>query len=194
MTEKKSLKQIIKEELKKCVQDPAHFLKKYCMIQHPIKGRIYFNLYDFQEDVLNDLQEHDYNIILKARQLGISTLCAGYALWTMLFDDDKNVLAVATKQETAKNIVTKVRVMHGGLPSWLKGECIEDNKLSLRFKNGSQIKAMSSSGDTGRSESTSLLILDECLKFDTKVKIRNKITGAIKIVNIGEIFKDNQYK
>ena len=38
---------------------------------------------------------------------------------------------------------------------------VEDNKLSLRFKNGSQIKAVSSKGDAGRSEALSLLVIDE---------------------------------
>ena len=51
--------------------------------------------------------------------------------------------------------------MHDGLPGWLKGNCVEDNKLSLRFSNGSQVKAVSSSGDAGRSEALSLLIIDE---------------------------------
>ena len=72
----------------------------------------------------------------------------------MLFQDDKNVLVIATKQEVAKNLVTKVREMHNYLPSWLKGNTTEDNKLSLRFSNGSQVKAVSSSGDAGRSEAS----------------------------------------
>ena len=158
----KSLKEIVKEEYKRCAVDPVHFMRKYCIIQHPTKGKMFFNLYPFQEDALTELKEHRYNIILKSRQLGISTLSAGYALWCMLFKSDYNVLVIATKQDVAKNLVTKVRVMHDNLPSWLKGKSVEDNKLSLRFKNGSQIKAISSKGDAGRSEALSLLV---CLLY-----------------------------
>ena len=43
------LKDVIKQEYVKCASDPVYFLKKYCMIQHPIKGKIPFHLYDFQE-------------------------------------------------------------------------------------------------------------------------------------------------
>lgn len=161
MKKTKSLKHIIKDEYVKCAQDPVYFMKKYCQIQHPTRGRIPFNLYKFQERSLEQFQHNDYNIILKSRQLGISTISAGYSLWMMLFQEDKNVLVIATKQEVAKNLVTKVREMHNYLPSWLKGTTVEDNKLSLRFKNGSQIKAVSSSGDAGRSEALSLLIIDE---------------------------------
>ena len=158
---KGQLRDAIKQEYVKCAADPVYFLKKYCVIQHPIKGKIPFHLYPFQEDTVSDFIQSRFNIILKARQLGISTLTAGYSLWMMTFHQDKNILVIATKQEVAKNLVTKVRVMHAALPSWIKQKCVEDNKLSLRYKNGSQIKAVSSGEDSGRSEALSLLILDE---------------------------------
>ena len=136
------------------------------MIQHPTRGKINFNLYGFQQKVLDEFDKSDYSVILKSRQLGISTLCAGYSLWMMVFNSDKNILVIATKQEVAKNLVTKVRVMHDNLPGWLRGRTVEDNKLSLRFGNGSQVKATSSSGDAGRSEALSLLIVDEAAFID----------------------------
>ena len=160
-TDKKQIKEAIRREFKKCAKDPVHFLKRYCYIQHPQKGKIKFELYDYQEKTLKEFVNKDYNVLLKARQLGISTLTAGYALWMMTFYDDKNILVIATKQDVAKNLVTKVRVMHASLPTWLKQKCVEDNKLSLRYKNGSQIKAVASSEEAGRSEALSLLILDE---------------------------------
>ena len=164
--QKGQLKEVIKKEYVKCANDPVYFLKKYCVVQHPIKGKIPFNLYEFQEKSISEFVTNRFNIILKARQLGISTLTAGYSLWMMTFHQDKNILVIATKQEVAKNLVTKVRVMHANLPSWIKQRCVEDNKLSLRYKNGSQIKAVSSGEDSGRSEALSLLILDEAAFID----------------------------
>jgi len=163
---KQSLKDIIKLEYQKCAGDPIYFMKKYCMIQHPVRGKIPFHLYQFQERTLDQFTEHRYNIILKSRQTGISTLTAGFSLWKMLFNQDFNVLVIATKQEVAKNLVTKVRVMHANLPSWLKQRCVEDNKLNLRYRNGSQIKAVSSGPEAARSEALSLLILDEAAFID----------------------------
>ncbi len=155
------LKQIIREEYMLCAQSPSHFMKKYCYIQHPTRGRILFGLYPFQDKVLTLWKENPYSIVLKSRQLGISTLAAGYGLWLMLFHKDKNVLCIATKQETAKNMVTKVKFMYNNLPSWLKINSEEDNKLTLRLNNGSQIKAVSAASDAGRSEAVSLLLIDE---------------------------------
>jgi hypothetical protein len=161
MAAQKDIKQIIAEQYQKCASDPVFFMRNYCYIQHPVKGKIKFNLYQFQEQSLTDLRDSRYNIILKSRQLGISTLSAGYALWAMLFNEDFNVLVIATTQEVAKNLVTKVQVMHDNLPSWLKGNMTANNKLSLKFKNGSQIKAISSASTGARSEALSLLIVDE---------------------------------
>lgn len=170
------LKKIIRQEYLKCAQDPVHFMRKYCYIQHPQRGRIQFNLYPFQEKVLKLFRDNPYNIILKSRQLGISTLSSGYALWLMLFHKDKNILCIATKQETAKNMVTKVKFMYENLPSWLKVDAEENNKLTLRLKNGSQMKATSASSDAGRSEAVSLLLIDEAAFID----------------NIGEIWASAQ--
>lgn len=161
-----NLKEIIKHEYKKCITNPDYFLKKYCYIQHPIKGKLLFDLYDYQTKAIKDFEDNDYNIVLKGRQIGISTLVAGYSLWLLLFHQDKNILVIATKQDTAKNLVTKVRYMHANLPVWLRGNCTTDNKLSLQFSNGSQIKAVARSKDAGRSEALSLLILDECAFID----------------------------
>lgn len=160
------LRQIIQQEYIKCAQSPAHFMKKYCYIQHPQRGRITFNLYPFQEKVLNLWKDNPYSIVLKSRQLGISTLFASYSLWLMLFHKDKNVLCLATNQETAKNMVTKVRFMYDNLPSWLKVKEIENNRLSLKLVNGSQIKAKSSNTDAARSEAVSLLVVDEAAFVD----------------------------
>lgn len=164
MTNPEDLRNIIAKEFMRCAVSPEYFLNHYAYIQHPIRGRMIFNLYDYQKNSLKAFEEFDYNIILKGRQIGISTLVAGYALWLMLFHEDKNILVIATKQETAKNLVNKVKFMHENLPSWLripKAELLENNKLSLQFPNKSIIKAVASSPDAGRSEALSLLILDE---------------------------------
>ena len=170
------LRKIIQSEYVKCAADPTHFMRKYCYIQHPQRGRIPFNLYPFQDKVLKLFQENPYSVVLKSRQLGISTLGAGYSLWLMLFHQDKNVLCIATKQDTAKNMVTKVKFMYENLPSWLKIDAPENNKLTLRLSNGSQIKATAASSDAGRSEAVSLLLIDEAAFID----------------NIGEIWASAQ--
>ena len=84
----------------------------------------------------------------------------------MIFHKDKNVLALATTQATARNLVSKTIFMYDQLPKWLRLPHVEKNKLSLRLKNGSKIQAKSSNTDAARSEAVSLLLIDEAAFID----------------------------
>ena len=149
-------------EIVRAGKDPVYFSNKFAKISHPMHGLIPFDMYRFQEDALRDFKKHRFNIILKARQLGISTTVASYVCWLMLFHRDKNILVVATKLGTAANLVKKAKAIYKNLPAWLKIATIEiDNRNSFELSNGSQVKASSTSGDAGRSEALSLLVVDE---------------------------------
>jgi len=166
MTFQLDKKQRVKEILK-CGKDPAYFLKTYARISHPMHGLILFNTYDFQDDLLTDFNDYRFNVILKARQLGISTITAGYIVWMMLFHRDKAVLVMATKFATAGNLVNKVKKIMKNLPDWIRIADIDiDNRTSFILSNGSSIKAASTSGDAGRSEALSLLVLDEAAHIE----------------------------
>jgi len=95
MSQYLSKKELVKE-IVKCGKDPAYFLDTYCKISHPTKGQIPFKTWDFQKELLQKFNDYRYNIILKSRQLGISTITAGYVIWLMLFHRDKNILVIAT--------------------------------------------------------------------------------------------------
>lgn len=155
------LKNQIRREYIKCAQDPEYFIRNYVYIQHQALGRILFDMYDFQERSLQEILDHQFNVILKARQMGISTLVAAYALWLMTFNNGKQVSVVSMKRDTAKNIINMVKFAHRNLPVWMREKRIEDNKLSLALENDSKIFAESTTSDAGRSGSYSLMIIDE---------------------------------
>jgi hypothetical protein len=181
MSNQEQIKEIIKQEYIKCATDPVHFFRKYCYISHPKKGRVLFHLYPFQADTLNDIRDNRFTIINKSRQLGISTLVAGFSLWIMLFQKDKTILCIATNQKTAINMVDKVQFMYNNLPSWLKGnkKPITDSKLSLKLPNNSQIIASSAASDAGRSYAVSMLIVDEAAFIENIEKIYTAIKPTI---------------
>jgi hypothetical protein len=156
-----SKKEVMKE-IVKCGKDPVYFINNYAKITHPQRGLIPFHLYDFQEDLVKDFTDYRFNVILKARQLGISTISAAYIVWMMLFHREKNVLVIATKFNTAANLVKKVKNILKNLPEFIRIAKVSiDNRTSFELSNGSQIKASSTSGDAGRSEALSLLVIDE---------------------------------
>jgi len=166
MTKQAQVKEIIK-----CGKDPNYFFKNYLKIQHPVRGLIPFEMYPFQEECVEEFSEHRFNIILKSRQLGISTLTAAYSVWMAIFKKEKNILIIATKLKVAQNFIIKVKTMIRSLPKWLLlPEIVSNNKQEIMFSHGSQIKAIPTSDDAGRSEALSLLIIDEAAfvrNFDT---------------------------
>jgi hypothetical protein len=149
-------------EIIKCGKDPVYFMNRYLKIQHPLRGLIPFKTFPFQDDCVQDFNDHRFNIILKSRQLGLSTLVAAYAVWQATFYKEKNILIIATKLAVAQNFIRKVKTYLKSMPKWLLvPQIIANNKQQVEFSNGSQIKAVPTSEDAGRSEALSLLIVDE---------------------------------
>ena len=150
------------KEIIKCGKDPTYFFNSYLRIQHPVRGLIPFDTYQFQDECVDTFIENRFSIVLKSRQLGMSTLAAAYAVWLALFQKDKNILIIATKLSVAQNFISKVKIMIRSLPAWLVlPQIVTNNKQLLEFSHGSSIKAVPTSEDAGRSEALSLLIIDE---------------------------------
>jgi hypothetical protein len=181
LSDRKLLKDAIRSEYTKCATDIVYFMRNYVYIQNPVKGRVKFDLYKFQEDTLRSFQTNDRNIVLKSRQMGISTLCACYILWMMVFNPDKNCVIISKTQDAAKDLITKIRFGNENLPSFLKVAAVEDNRLSLRLKNGSQVKSVSSSKDSVRGQACSILVWDEMAFADSPEEIWLAVQPSIAV-------------
>lgn len=155
-------KEEITKEIVKCGKDPAYFLDSYAKIVHQSRGLIPFRTFKFQKDLLNDFHDHRYNVILKSRQMGISTIVSGYIAWMLLFHKERNVLVMATKLNTAIEIVEKVKDIIDSVPNYVKiADITINNKTKLELSNGSKIQGVPTSKDAGRSQALSLLVIDE---------------------------------
>lgn len=162
MASTRNNKQAQVKEIIRCGKDPTYFFNNYVKIQHPTRGAIPFATYPFQDDCVTDFRANRFNIVLKSRQLGLSTITAAYAMWMVLFHKDKNVLVIATKLAVAQNFIRKCKFLLSSCPKWLiLPTVVKNNSQALEFNNGSVIKAIPTSEDAGRSEALSLLIVDE---------------------------------
>jgi len=166
--EKKKLMQAkINAEIIKMRNDPVYFCNNYCKVITDGK-KVDFVLADFQADLMNSFQKNQKHIILKARQMGISTLCAAYTLWLMLFSSEKSIVITAQVLDpTAKDIYDKVPKMWDELPLWLKKSLnvhVPEVRNTRRFKlsNGSVVSAFASTGNSIAGQSSlSVLFIDE---------------------------------
>lgn len=173
-------KEEIRQEILRCAKDPLYFINNYCQIAHPTKGTMPFKMFKYQKACLRDFVDHRFNIILKARQLGMSTLVAAYSAWMCNFHREKEILILATKLSTATNLVKKTKYMLRRIPDWLKISKFEiDNRTSFQLDNGSQMKASASSEDAGRSDALSLLVLDEAAHIERIEQIWTSVYSTL---------------
>ena len=148
-------------EWSKCRRSPAYFLERYCQV-YDATARVWlpFGLWPAQRDVLIDLEQHRLTVILKARQLGLSWLVVGWALWLMLFQPAATVLFFSKRDQEAVHLLAfRLRGMLDRLPDWLRPVLVADNDHNIELANGSVGLAFPTTG--GRSYTASLVVVDE---------------------------------
>ncbi len=149
------------KEYMKCAQDPIYFIKKYVKVVSLDEGLVPFNLYDYQEEIVDAVHNNRFVISKLPRQSGKSTTMISYILHYVLFNQSMTVAVLANKQSTAREILSRLKMAYEYLPLWLQQGIIEWNKGSLELENGSRIIASSTSASAVRGGSFNMIFLDE---------------------------------
>lgn len=152
--------------LLKCSKDPF-FFATFIWVVHPTLGRIKFDLYPYQKQVLAQFIRNRFNIIKKFRQAGLTELLCMFALWYAMFHSNKNINIISIKDVVAKKFLRRIKFMYRNLPDYLKVAVVNGRSKDigtaseLEFANGSIISSIPTTEEAGRSEALSLLIIDE---------------------------------
>ena len=149
------------KEFIKCSKDPIYFIKKYIKIVSLDEGVIPFDLYDFQEDMVNRFHSKRFNIAKLPRQSGKSTVVTSYLLWYVIFNGNVNVAILANKAATAREMLGRLQLSYENLPKWMQQGIIGWNKGSVELENGSRLLAASTSASAVRGMSFNIIFLDE---------------------------------
>ena len=150
-------------ELQRCAHDPIYFIKNYVYIKHAKRGRIKFDLYDYQIELIKKYMGQRFNIVLSARQTGKTETSCRFLLWSAIFKPDQTILVASNKSSNSMEIIAKIQYAYEELPAWLKPGADENNwnKHNISFDNKSRIVATTTSADSGRGMAISLLYCDE---------------------------------
>ena len=151
-------------ELNKCMDTktgPLYFCKNYCMIQHPTKGAMKFDMYEYQEGLVKTYHDNRFAIAMLPRQTGKTTCAAAYLVWYAMFVPDSQILIAAHKFTGAQDIMNRVRFVYENIPDFLRAGAYSYNRNTLEFDNGSRIKATTTTENTGRGMSLSVIYCDE---------------------------------
>ena len=152
------------EHLLKCadpIEGYMHFVQNFFHIQHPTKGKMKFEPFDYQVRLLHSYHDYRFNINMMPRQSGKTTCAAGYLLWYAMFHPDQTVLVAAHKYTGSQEIMQRIRYGYELCPDFVRAGVVNYNKGSMEFENGSRIVSATTTGNTGRGMSISLLYCDE---------------------------------
>jgi len=138
-----------------------YFVKHFFYIQHPVKGKLLFEPFGYQERLLQSYHDNRFNINMLPRQSGKTTCAAGYLLWFAMFHPDQTILVAAHKYTGAQEIMQRIRYAYEDCPDHIRAGATNYNKGSIEFDNGSRIVSATTTGNTGRGMSISLLYCDE---------------------------------
>jgi hypothetical protein len=152
------------QEFAKCadpITGPEYFMSNYFYIQHPTKGRMLYEPFEYQKRLIHSYHMYRYSISLMPRQTGKSTSAAGYLLWYAMFVPDATILIAAHKYTGSQEIMQRIRYAYESVPDYIRAGATSYNKGSIDFDNGSRIVSATTTENTGRGMSISLLYADE---------------------------------
>jgi len=143
------------------VTGPEYFMTNYFYIQHPTRGSIQYKPYEYQIRLIDAYHNNRFSISLMPRQTGKTISAAGYLLWYAMFVPDSTILVAAHKYLGAQEIMQRIRYSYENCPDFIRAGVTSYNKGSLDFENGSRIVSQTTTENTGRGMSISLLYCDE---------------------------------
>ncbi len=149
------------QEYVRCALDVHYFVEKYCKVKREDGSIGNILLRDYQKEILDNFVNSRFNILMASRQVGKTISSAIFMLHKILFDNDKNIMIVANKGDTAVEIVDKIKSIYTLLPFFLKPGIKTWNQKSLTFENGCRIKTSARTKTPAIGFTIDVLYLDE---------------------------------
>jgi hypothetical protein len=152
-------------EYARCAKDPSYTIESYFeTFDKTQEGFVPFKLFDKQKLLISNYEGNRFNLVLKYRQAGISTVTAAYAAVKTAFaisDNPERVLILANKQQTAVEFLNKITGFIKQLPEWANISFDKSSQKHVKLSNGSELKAVATSTDALRGYTPTIMILDE---------------------------------
>ena len=157
------------DEYIKCADDPIYFIKNYIKIVHVDHGLVDFQLWDFQEEMIQKFHDNRFVICKMPRQTGKSTTIIAFLLHYALFNQDTRMAILANKGSTARELMGRLQLAYEHLPMWLQQGVVVWNKGDIELENGSKIIASATSASAVRGSTYNIIFLDEFAFVPTNI-------------------------
>lgn len=139
------------------------FCENFGHIKHPSEGRIPFILRDAQRETVECWLEERYSIVLKARQIGFSTLVSIFSFWLTFFYSDRHVIMLSRTEREASKLLSHSKYLYNNMPDWLRhlGPVLSFTQTKCEMSNASALESMPSANDPARGSTAFLIVVDE---------------------------------
>lgn len=152
------------EEYFKCKNSFKYFISNYIFLELP-GGDVKITPYEKQLELLKLVEEDHYVIVLKSRQIGISTIVQAYVCWLTVFFKNVSVGVVSKNGDAATKFSKFIINFICKLPKWMNPDFDKRNERSFILRNGSKCFNTpvdpKNPGNCLRGEAITFLILDE---------------------------------
>lgn len=177
----------MQEQIAKIISDPKAFIQRLSIRDKEGNTRAFGEIISPEQlQIIDALQNYDRVIVLKARQLGISTLCRAYAFWHY-FTSNKTITSavVSNKYQSVIELLKIDKRFLDGLPEPLKRKIKTEKRDELIFEsNKSQVKGFSGGGSNIRGYTFNFVHLSE---FDFLDEPDEVLANMIASANSGKI-------
>ncbi|WP_274366308.1 terminase large subunit domain-containing protein [Paenibacillus thermotolerans] len=171
-----------KQKLEKILSNFELFCKNFVKIVDNNGDLIPFKLNDQQREFINSAGK--FNIILKPRQLGFTTVQLAYCLWMAIKNPNTNYMIMSYKGDSSKALLEKLKMMDKHLPREkypnVFPETDRSNRDEIVFSNGSRIiPATSGTKDVGRGLNLMYILLSEYAFMDNQNQLLLSLEPAL---------------
>ena len=182
------------QEIKKCSEDIDYFKNNY--VQFRTKSGIGFPDHrEYQEKFIHSLNdENDQYLVVFPRQAGKSATTAVWLTWLFLFKEQINIGICANRGSTATDFLANVKNIFSLLPIWFQQGIKVWNVKRIEGENGTRILTDATSGDSFRGSTMNVVVVDECIEYNSIITLKNKTTGEIKDIKIGDFYNLQEHK
>lgn len=150
----------------KCKDDIVYFAEHFFYIINLDVGKQLIKLYDYQKTALQTFAKYNKCILNTSRQAGKTSLFTIYAMWLCSFFKHQRIVIVANKEQTAQEILKRIKLAYEEMPSWFKPTVKNWGKQQVEFNNDCSIQISATSESSIRGKSVSCLLIDEMAHID----------------------------
>ena len=169
--------------LKKLREDPRAFFRFLNILDKKTNKMVPFKLNDEQEELLDVLQTSQRVIVLKARQIGCSTLVRAYFLWKQYCSTEPTTHAIISyTRDSADHLHSMDKQFYLKLPRALQRKLSKSSNRTLQFADTKAVlRSFTAGGKAGatRSFTFNSAHISEFAFFDDQEELLSNLIASV---------------